>query len=261
MKERRVGMLKVKLFSNRQEVGQTGAREAADAIIQVIAKKGACNIIFASAPSQNEMLDALAQDTRIDWANVRAFNMDEYVGLPSDHPESFGNYLKRRLYSKVHPGMVEVFDTQAEDPQVECERYAQLLQRYPADIEFYGIGETCHLAFNDPPVAEFYDPKWVKIVDLDERTIAQEVHDGCFASEDAVPRQAYTITIPTVMRVPKMFGMVPGPTKAEAIRHALTSDICREYPASILRIHPDATLYIDKDSAAQLPPGFFGGEA
>lgn len=257
MKKCKVGSLKVKLLKDRREVGKVGAKDAADTIVRVIAEKGECNIIFASAPSQNEMLDELTKDTRIDWSKIRAFNMDEYVGLPLDHPEGFGNYLKRKIYHKVKPGMVEVFNTQAEDPEAECERYAALLQKYPADIEFFGIGETCHLAFNDPPVAEFYDHKWVKVVDLDERTIAQEVHDGCFASEDEVPRRAYTITIPTVMRVPQLFGMVPGPTKADAVYHALTAEICKEYPASILRIHPNATLYIDEESAVKLDASMF----
>lgn len=253
MREMTVGKLHVKILKDRDELGRVAAKEAADAIVRILEKNGKINIIFASAPSQNEFLYQLGLDERIDWQKVHAMNMDEYVGLDPSHSAGFGNYIKRSLYDRVHPGKVELFNPLAENPQAECERYAALLRRYPADIIFYGIGETCHLAFNDPPVADFDDPVDVKLVPLDQMTIQQQVNDKCFEKIEDVPTQAFSLTIPVFMRAPLLFGMVPGKTKIDAIFHALTADISTRYPATILRRHPNAYLYIDDDSAQKLP--------
>jgi glucosamine-6-phosphate deaminase len=252
MKELKVGKLNVKILSGRKELGQIASRETGDAILKVLQEKGSANIIFASAPSQNEFLQDLACDERIDWSKINAFNMDEYVGIDPDHPSGFGNYLKRMIYNKVKPGKVYLFDTRAKDPSEECRRYADLLQKNLADIVFYGIGESCHLAFNDPPVADFNDKLWVKNVKLDPKSIQQQVNDKCFNSIEEVPTMAYTITIPVIMRAPMLFGMVPGKTKTDAIYHTLNDDISTACPSTILRTHSNAVLYIDEDSAAKL---------
>lgn len=252
MEEMKAGRLNVKILKDRPEVGRVGAADVSRAMREVIQAKGALNIVFASAASQNELLTCLAEDESIDWPKVRAFNMDEYIGIRADHPETFGNYLKRMLYDHVRPGLVALFDPQAADPQAECDRYAALLTRYPPDIVLFGVGETCHLAFNDPPYADFSDPLLVKTVALDEATRVQMVHDGCFDDPAEVPRQAYTITIPVVMNAPRLFGMVPGKTKADAVFSTVNEPISTAYPSTILREHPSATMYIDLDSAARL---------
>lgn len=252
MKEIKVGKLNVKILKDRPELGKVGAKDAADAIVRVIAEKGSANIIFASAPSQNEFLEELGKDERIDWSKVIAFNMDEYVGIDPEHPAGFGKFLVDRIYSKVNPGRVELLNTLAADPQAECDRYAALLQQYPADIVFYGVGESCHLAFNDPKDADFEDKLWVKLVEMEETSIQQQVNDGCFEKLEDVPRQAFTLTIPVLMRAPVMFGMVPGKTKVHAIYRTLNEDISTACPSTILREHDNAWLYIDLDSAAEL---------
>lgn len=252
MKEFQVGKLKVKQLKDRDELGRVASKAAADAIVKVIGQKRSVNIIFASAPSQNEFLYYLGQDRRIDWKKVNALNMDEYVGIDPEHSASFGKFLRDRIYDKVHPGLVDMFNTKADNPQAECDRYAGLLQKYPADIVFYGIGETCHLAFCDPSNADFSDPLWVKLVELEDASIQQQVNDKCFATVKEVPHQAYTITIPVIMRAPKLFGMVPGKTKVDAVYRTLNNSISSACPSTILRTHPDATLYIDNDSAEKL---------
>lgn len=252
MKEFKVGKLHVKVMKDRPELGKVGAADAAEAILKVLSEKETVNIIFASAPSQNEFLIELGNDPRIDWSRVHAFNMDEYVGIDPAHPAGFGNYLKRMIYDKVKPGKVELFNTLAEDPQAECDRYAALLQQYPADIVFYGIGESCHLAFMDPKDADFNDPKWVKLVYMEQTSIQQQVNDKCFDTIEEVPRQAFSLTVPALMRVPVMFGMVPGKTKVHSIYRTLNDEITTATPSTILREHDNAWLYIDEDSAAEL---------
>lgn len=252
MKELKIGKLNVKILKDRPELGKVGAADAAEAILKVIAEKGKVNIIFASAPSQNEFLIELGNDPRIDWSKVHAFNMDEYVGIDPEHPAGFGKFLRNMIYDKVKPGQVELFNTQAEDPQAECDRYAALLKQYPADIVFYGIGESCHLAFNDPKDADFNDPVDVKLVRMEQTSIQQQVNDKCFDRIEDVPRQAFTLTIPVLMKAPVMFGMVPGKTKVHSIYRTLTEEISTACPSTVLREHDNAWLYIDEDSAAEL---------
>jgi glucosamine-6-phosphate deaminase len=244
-----VDQLQVKLFKNRQELGQDAARAVAGKINEISQKQDFVNIIFASAPSQNEFLEALAQESGIDWNRVRAFHMDEYMGLPADAPQSFGQYLKQRLFDRLPIREVFYIDGNAVDLQQECRRYSALLEQYPTDIVCLGIGENCHIAFNDPHVADFNDPDLVKQVQLDLTSRLQQVHDACFESLDQVPEYALTLTIPALVRAPYLFCMVPARHKAEAIYHTLVDAISEKYPATILRSHPGATLFIDQDSA------------
>ncbi|MDB5242628.1 MAG: glucosamine-6-phosphate deaminase [Spirosoma sp.] len=245
-----VDQLQVKLFKNRQELGQDAARVVADRIKEISGKQDFVNIIFASAPSQNEFLEALAQESGIDWRRVRAFHMDEYMGLPADAPQSFGQYLKQRLFDKLPIKEVFYIDGNAADLQQECRRYSALLEQYPTDMVCLGIGENCHIAFNDPHVADFNDPVLVKMVELDLTSRQQQVHDACFESLNQVPEYALTLTIPALVRAPYLFCMVPARHKAEAIYHTLMDPISEKYPATILRSHLGATLFIDEDSAA-----------
>ncbi|MBN8824292.1 MULTISPECIES: glucosamine-6-phosphate deaminase [unclassified Spirosoma] len=246
-----VDTLAVKLFDTRQILGQAAAHEAAEAIRGLLQKQQTVNIIFAAAPSQNEFLAGLASQPGIDWERINAFHMDEYVNLAEDAPQRFGNFLSDRLFSKVPLKAVYYLNGNT-DPDAECNRYAELLQEYPTDIVCMGIGENCHIAFNDPHVAHFDDPVLVKKVGLDLTSRWQQVHDGCFATLSDVPEYALTLTIPALIKAPAIFCMVPAAHKAEAIHHTLTDEISEQYPSTILRQHGNATLFIDRESGARL---------
>ncbi|KAA0991186.1 glucosamine-6-phosphate deaminase [Dyadobacter aurulentus] len=248
----KVDNLEVKIFETRQEMGETAAKAVADKIRELQDIKEFVNIIFASAPSQNEFLTALRTETGIRWDKVNAFHMDEYVGIAADAPQNFGYFLKVRLFDHVNPRSVSYLDGNASDLNAECERYAALLEKYPIDIVCMGIGENGHLAFNDPHVAFFDDPLVVKQVELDEACRQQQVNDECFDTFDEVPETALTLTIPTLLKSTYAFAMVPGEKKAQAIYHTVESEIQEAYPATILRKHPNAILYIDKDSSGKL---------
>ncbi|CAA9210145.1 MAG: Glucosamine-6-phosphate deaminase [uncultured Chloroflexi bacterium] len=240
------------VFPNRAAMGKAAAEAGAAALRRVIAERGSVSAVFASAPSQNEFLAGLAEAPGIDWSRVTAFHMDEYVGLPVEAPQAFGQFLRDRLFRAVRPGRVHYLDGNAPDPEQECARYAALLADQPLDVAFVGIGENGHIAFNDPHVADFDDPQAVKVVELDQRSREQQVHDGMFLGLDAVPRTALSMTMPAITRAPHLLCMVPGPTKAEAVRNTLRGPISTSCPASVLRRHPDATLFVDEDSAALL---------
>ncbi len=245
-----VDQLQVNVTENRQELGRVAAQAVASQIKALEKTQPYVNIIFASAPSQNEFLAGLAQEPGIEWDRVRAFHMDEYLGLPADAPQNFGLYLRQRLFDKVPINEVYYIDGNSADAETECQRYSSLLHQYPTDIVCLGIGENCHIAFNDPHVADFTDPDLVKPVQLDLTSRHKQVHDGCFASLDQVPEYALTLTIPALLRGRYLFCMVPASHKAEAINHTLVDAVSEQYPATCLRAHPQATLFIDQDSAA-----------
>lgn len=243
------GRLKVKISDTRAELGQVAAREVGAYIRELMKEKDEVNIVFASAPSQNEFLANLLLED-IEWNRINAFHMDEYIGIDPNAPQAFGQFLRDRIFSKKDFKSVNYIDSKAADPQKECERYASLLKKMPTDIVFLGIGENGHLAFNDPHVAFFDDPLTVKTVDLDPVCIQQQVNDGCFARIEDVPTRAYTITIPELLFVKKLFAIVPTIAKANAIKGTCDGPIVSSCPASILRTHRDCTLYVDRDSAS-----------
>ncbi|MBC7571476.1 MAG: glucosamine-6-phosphate deaminase [Spirosoma sp.] len=248
-----VDLLRVQVVENRQELGRQAALTAADKIRALQQTQDFVNIIFASAPSQNEFLTALAQQAGINWPRIRAFHMDEYIGLPANAPQTFGRYLKQQLFDKVPIHQVFYLEGNAPDAQQECLRYGALLEAYPTDITCMGIGENCHIAFNDPHVADFNDPALVKQVELDLTSRMQQVGDACFERLEQVPTHALTLTIPALLRAHHLFCMVPAAQKAEAIQHTLVDAISEKYPSTILRNHADATLFIDSDSARMVP--------
>jgi len=207
-------------------------------------------MVFASAPSQEEFLAALAVQPDLDWRRVIAFHMDEYVGLPNDAPQGFGRFLRQRVFDRVQPGVVHYLDGDAPDLDEESARYGALLRRYPPDITCAGVGESGHLAFNDPPFADFEDQALVKIVRLAEQSRHQQVREECFQSLKDVPELAITLTIPALFFAPYFSCVVPFRSKAEAVREMLTGPVTTGCPASILRRHPNAILYLDRESAA-----------
>ncbi len=248
-KEFCIDQLHVSICDTRMEMAENAALKAGEAIISMLQSKTALNIIFAAAPSQDEFLEALIHQPGITWEKINAFHMDEYIGLPADAPQGFGNYLNERIFKKVPFGSVNLINGQQSSPETECARYARLLHEFSADIVFMGIGENGHIAFNDPHIALFDDPERVKIVDLDLVSRIQQVHDGCFNDLDLVPRQALTLTIPALLSAKRIFCVVPGKTKAKAALNTVQKPVVEEYPSTILRKHPSAELFLDADSA------------
>lgn len=242
-----IDQLKVKVFENRKELGSAAGAEAAAKIKELLAVKPSIRMIFAAAPSQNEFLDTLKADNEIDWSRITAFHMDEYIGLPKDAPQKFSRFLSERLFDIVKPGTVHLIDSSS-SIEAECRRYGDLIQEAPIDIVCLGIGENGHIAFNDPPVADFNDAAAIKAVELDDACRQQQVNDGCFPAFDDVPTHALTLTIPTLTSGSHLFCMVPGPTKRNAVQRTLNGDISTECPSTILRKHADCTLYVDRES-------------
>jgi len=251
MREITQDKLKVKIFETRDLMGAAAAEIISDRILGLLKTKEYVNIIFASAPSQNEFLAELIKKP-VDWSRINSFHMDEYVGLDKDDPQGFGYFLKEKLFGKVSCREVHYLNGNAEDIEEECERYSGLLKKYPTDIVCLGIGENTHLAFNNPHVADFNDPKIVKVVDLDEACRLQQVNDGCFKQINEVPTHALTITIPALFRSDYAYAIAPGPLKANAIYHTIHSEISETYPSTILRKHDHAVLFIDENSASKL---------
>ena len=240
--------LHVKIFGSRAEMGLGAASDAVEYLKNLMAEQEFVNIIFAAAPSQNEFLAAMAESD-VDWSRVNAFHMDEYIGLPSDASQGFGNFLRRAIFDKVPFNSVNYINGQ-NVPEETLKQYKKLLEENPVDVVFMGIGENGHIAFNDPHVADFHDPELVKIVDLDQVCRMQQVHDKCFETLDDVPKYALTLTVPALMSAKHLGCTVPAPTKAQAGKAMLTGPVGEICPATALRNHADAVMFLDADSAA-----------
>lgn len=244
-----VNRLEVRVYASRSDLGVGAAQAVAAQMRALLQRQSIVRMIFAAAPSQNEFLAELGSLPDLDWSRVTAFHMDEYVGLGAHAPQSFARFLRERLFEQVRPGTVHYLDGLS-GPETVCRQYGAVLAEAPIDIICAGIGENGHLAFNDPPVADFSDPLTMKVVALTQESREQQVHDGCFPDLAAVPTHALTITIPVIIGAGQLHTMVPGPTKARAVRDALLEPISPACPATILRCHPSAVLYVDPDSAA-----------
>ncbi|MCI8576370.1 MAG: glucosamine-6-phosphate deaminase [Lachnospiraceae bacterium] len=241
--------LSVHVFHNREEMGTAAAHLAAEKINGIIKKNGMANIIFAAAPSQNEVLSGLLKED-IDWTKVRAFHQDEYVGIEESEPAGFGNFLRRAIYDHVPLKESYYLLCREEEVPDKCREYEKLLKTYSPDLIFLGIGENGHLAFNDPAAADFDDPETIKVVELEDVCRQQQVNDGCFACFEDVPRKAVTMTMSFIQSVPQVICCVPAGRKANAVKNALYGPVSVACPASILRRHPAAELYLDADSAS-----------
>ena len=252
MKNMKKDLLTVNIYDTRTQMGEAAAKDIKACILSLLETKETINMIFAAAPSQNEVLASLALDKEIPWERVNAFHMDEYIGLPADAPQGFGNFLKAHIFGLAPFKSVNYIDISAENAEAECARYSALLAQYPTDIVVMGIGENGHIAFNDPPVADFADPKAVKPVLLDEICRNQQVNDGCFATIDDVPKYAITLTVPTLFAGKNLFCIVPAKTKANAVKATICGEIGEACPATILRRHENAILYLDGDSSSLL---------
>jgi glucosamine-6-phosphate deaminase len=249
----RVDVLPVEIYATRDALAVAAAETAALCLRECLARQNEARVILASAASQVRFLEYLTALDGIDWTRVTLFHMDEYLGIASDHPASFRRFLRERVELRVRLKAFHYIAGEADQPLTECDRYAALLCVQPIDLCCLGIGENGHIAFNDPPVADFEDPRVIKLVKLDEPCRRQQVGEGAFPDLDAVPRYAYTLTVPALCAARRLIGVVPERRKAEAVRHALTGPITTACPASILRRQAHATLFLDADSASLLP--------
>lgn len=240
--------LDVRIYGDRKSMGAAASEKFAKEVTALLKTKEQISVVFAAAPSQNEFLEALDYEN-LDWSRINAFHMDEYIGLAADAPQGFGNFLKHRLFDKFRFKSVNYLNGNASDIAAECERYTSLLNQNKVDIVCMGIGENGHLAFNDPPVADFEDKHTVKVVELDEICRQQQVNDGCFTTINEVPKEALTLTIPALLSAKYINCVVPGPTKAQAVENTLQAEISTENPATILRTHPNAVLFLDVESS------------
>lgn len=252
IRELTTNKLKVKIYENRSEMGRGAANDVCERIQVLLTRQQFVNIIFAAAPSQNEFLSSLSEKERVDWSRINAFHMDEYIGLDEKAPQRFGQFLKENIFDKAPFHKVYYLDGNAMDTEAECRRYAGLLKQHPVDIVCMGIGENTHVAFNDPHDADFNDPLMVKAVTLDEVSRQQQVNDGCFATIDEVPVAAVTLTVPALLQAKRIYCIVPGSKKAQAVYHTLNSDVKEDFPSTALREHNQVILYLDKESAARL---------
>ncbi len=250
MHARQVDLLKVEVHPNRAAAGAAAASACRRRILDAVAGGKVCRMIFAAAPSQNELLAELRAAEGIPWESVEAFHMDEYRGLPREAPQRFSHFLRQALFDHVPLRATHLLDLGGLPIEDEMRRYAALMRVAPIDIVCLGIGENGHIAFNDPPVADFDDPLLLKEVELDGACRIQQVHDGAFPSLESVPARAVTLTVPALIGGKSLFCVVPGPRKAPAVKAALTGPIDESCPASVLRRHPDCTLYLDLESAS-----------
>ena len=252
VQEFQVEKLKIEIHPTRESAAAAAAESAASSMTQLAKASAVFAVIFATGASQLDTLQALTQMSGLPWQQIRGFHMDEYVGLSPDHPASFRRYLRDNLTEKVP--LKEFFEINgtASDPHKACKDYAALLRAANPQLCLLGIGENGHLAFNDPGVADFNDPLDLKVVELDATCREQQAAEGWFDSFKDVPERAMTITIPALIRVPRLIASVPGPRKAAIVRRTLEDSISTACPATLLRTHPNATLYLDGESSAQV---------
>ena len=241
----------IRVFSDKETLGRSAAEQAATAIRGAISERGHDRIIAATADSQREFLDALTNAAGIDWTKVEAFHLDEYIGLPITHPGSFRKMLLEQLIEKTGIRRYHLLDGDAADPAAVVREVGERLASAPIDIAFLGIGENGHIAFNDPP-ADFETQDPYLIVNLDEACRQQQVGEAWFANISQVPKQAISMSAQQILKAKEILAVVPDKRKAQAIKACLEGEISPLAPASILRRHPNATVYLDTNSASLL---------
>ena len=252
MKTFQVDALSVRVHATPSGLAAEAAQVAQAFLRETIAARGAAAAILASANSQIQFVEALVGLGGVDWSKVTLFHMDEYLGLDAGHPASFRRFLRERVEQRVRPRVFHYLAGDALEPLEECERYAGLLRAQPIDLCCLGIGENGHVAFNDSPVADFADPRVVKLVKLDEKCRLQQVGEGHYPNLAAVPQYAFTLTVPALCAARRMLCIVPEKRKAPAVRETLRGPISPACPASFLRRQAHCTLWLDTESASEL---------
>ena len=247
-----VGNLKLEIYANAKEAGEAAALAAAQALQQLDQTHNDIGVIFATGNSQLQTLQALTSMPNLPWKKVHGFHLDEYVSIDENHRASFRNYLRKHLSGRVPMAEFLEIDGSASNLDSVCEQYAQRLGAADPQLCLLGIGENGHLAFNDPSEANFEDPEVMRVVKLDDACRQQQLAEGWFDTFEDVPEHALTLTIPTILKVPKLIVSVPGHRKAQSVRRTIEDAITTACPATILRNHPDVTLYLDVESASEL---------
>lgn len=244
-------LLKVKIYEETKQMGEAAADFVAEKLGAAIQQKGKANLILATGASQFTFLDAL-KTRNIEWEKITVFHLDEYKDLSIQHPASFRKYLKERILDEVKPGKVYLINGDAENLEEEVKAYENLLKSHPVDVACIGIGENGHIAFNDPPVADFNDPLWVKVVELDHGCRMQQLGEGWFPTLEDVPKEAVSLTITAIMNCKTISCVVPDERKSQAVFDTVNSEISTTCPATILRKHPDTVLFLDAPAASKL---------
>lgn len=239
--------LSVRITKSAAELARDAATLARNYLQSLLQQQSTVSIVLATGNSQLGFLEAIAS-SNIDWSRIILFHLDEYLGIAAEHPGSFRYYLHHQVENKVQPRLFNYIEGDARQPLTECDRYSQLLQQQPIDLCLLGIGDNGHLAFNEPTVADFQDSRLVKLVKLEMETRQQQINGGYFPSLKEVPSYAYTLTIPTICAANKIFCLAGGSHKAEIVRQTLTKAIAPNFPATILRTLPQATLFCDRDA-------------
>jgi glucosamine-6-phosphate deaminase len=252
VESRTADALPVRIYATPEELAQDAARVAQQRLQETLAAQGAAAVILATGNSQLQFLEALAVLGGVEWSRVTLFHMDEYLGIDANHRGSFRRYMRERVEARLKPKQFHYIEGDALLPLTECTRYSDLLAAQPIDLCCLGIGENGHLAFNDPPVADFADPHRVKLVKLDEPCRQQQVGEGHFANLEAVPQYAFTLTVPMLCSARRMLCIVPERRKAQAVKDALIGPIHTNCPASFLRKQSHCTLFLDRESASLL---------
>jgi glucosamine-6-phosphate deaminase len=252
IKRFRVGTLKVEVHENSREAAAAAAHAAATKLFELSQSDSIVGVVFATGASQLETLDALTKIPGLPWSQVRGFHLDEYLGIPHNHPASFRRYLREHLTTRVAIGEFNEIEGMACNRAEMLDEYIKRIRAANPRLCLLGIGENGHLAFNDPAEARFDDPRVMKVVKLDLLCRRQQVAEGWFNRLDEVPEEAITLTIPTLLGVSTLIGSVPGERKAKIVRRTLEGPINTDCPASVLRVHPDATIFLDLESASEL---------
>ncbi len=243
--------MKVNVHNTHRDMASAAAQLGAGLIRDAVGRRGKAVFILSTGMSQAVFLEELTAVADVPWDKTVMFHLDDYLGLPTDHPASFDSYLRERFIDKVHPGEFYLVDGNADDPEAECSRYAALMEREPVDVCFAGIGETAHLALNDPP-ADFDEPRTFRVIDMDQRSRQQLAGEGWFDSWQGCPARAITISIKRIMRCHTVVSVVGEARKAAAVARTLSEPVSPDTPATILRTHSDSHLFLDSDSAAGL---------
>jgi glucosamine-6-phosphate deaminase len=243
--------LKVEIFGMKEDMGLEAAIFVTGKLKQAIKEKGNANLILGTGASQYPLLDFLIIK-ELNWTKINLFHLDEYIGLTDQHPASFRKFLRERVSDKVNPKNVYYLKGDADDIAAEIKRYEKLLKDNPVDVACIGIGENGHIAFNDPGVADFNDPVYLKVVELDEVCRKQQVGEGWFPTIKHVPERAVTLTVTAIMECKALCCTVPDERKSEAVYNTLSGEISTKCPASILRKHDNAVLFLDSFAAKRI---------
>jgi len=241
------------IYNSIQEMALAASEAAAAVIKEALSKNGKARIMIGTGNSQEATIGALVRRTDLDWSRIEVFHMDEYIGLPADHPASFRKWLITKVADIAKPAAMHLIEGDAADIETEIRRYTDALMAEEMDMSFIGFGENGHIAFNDPHVADFHDKTILKVVDLDEACRRQQVGEGHFPDLESVPTHALTVTCPGLFRARNWIVVVPEARKAQAVKDAFTRPVSAACPATMVRTHPSARVFLDRDAASLLP--------